>query len=104
MVETGSAKPFKEKSSIIEDMTIEKNYTSKTVLITGASSGIGAKTAEFLATKGFTVLLVARRKEKLAAVVERIQKLGGTAFFFEADLSIEQARVDLIETLHKENL
>lgn len=104
MVETTSAKPFKEKTSINENMTIEKKFTSKTVLITGASSGIGAKTAEFLATKGFTVLLVARRKEKLANLVERIQNQGGNAYFFEADLSIEQARVDLIETLQKKNL
>ncbi|MRS04087.1 SDR family NAD(P)-dependent oxidoreductase, partial [bacterium] len=85
-------------------MTIAKNNSSKNVLITGASSGIGAITAEFLASKGFTVLLVARRKEKLAALVEAIQKQGGKAFFFEADLSIEQARVDLMDRLKLENL
>lgn len=85
-------------------MIITSNNNSKNVLITGASSGIGAKTAEFLATKGFTVLLVARRKEKLAGIVEHIQKQGGKAFFFEADLSIEQARINLLNTLQKENL
>jgi uncharacterized protein len=103
MVEAASPSPIKEKSTIIGVMTITKNNTHKKVLITGASSGIGAKTAEFLASKGFTVLLVARRKEKLAALVETIQKRGGKAYFFEADLSIEQARIDLIDRLLKEN-
>ncbi len=85
-------------------MTITNNNSTNIVLITGASSGIGAKTAEFLASKGFTVLLVARRKEKLSALVETIRQQGGKAYFFEADLSIEQARIDLIERLRKEDL
>ncbi len=85
-------------------MTLKKSFSPKTVLITGASSGIGAITAEFLATKGFTVLLVARRKEKLAAVVERIQDEGGRAHYFEADLSNEQARIELIDKLQRVNL
>lgn len=85
-------------------MTFTQTNNSKIVLITGASSGIGAKTAEFLASKGFTVLLAARRKDKLAAVVETIKKMGGKAHFFEADLSIEQARIDLIAQLDRETL
>ncbi|MBA4384153.1 MAG: hypothetical protein C0410_05405, partial [Anaerolinea sp.] len=85
-------------------MSILKNNNSKTVLITGASSGIGAKTAEFLASKGFTVLLVARRKDKLASVVEQIKNQNGEAFFFEADLSLEQSRIDLMAVLEREQL
>jgi short-subunit dehydrogenase len=85
-------------------MTISKTNNSRIVLITGASSGIGAKTAEFLASMGFTVLLVARRKDKLAAIANQIQTQNGRAHFFEADLTIEQARVDLIATLERENL
>jgi uncharacterized protein len=49
-------------------------------------------------------LLVARRKEKLAVIANRIQNQNGHAHFFEADLSIEQARIDLISTLERENL
>ncbi len=104
MVETASTKPIKEKSSIIEVMTIANHNLSKNVLITGASSGIGAKTAEFLASKGFTVLLVARRKDKLAAIVEAIQNRGGKAHYFESDLTIEHSRIDLMDILQKNNL
>jgi hypothetical protein len=103
-VETRSASYFNEKTPIIEDMSLEKTCSPKNILITGASSGIGAITAEFLATKGFTVLLVARRKEKLAAVVERIHNEGGRAHYFEADLSDEQARIELIDKLQRVNL
>lgn len=40
----------------------------KNILITGASQGIGAKTAEYLSAQGATVVLVARNKEKLKKV------------------------------------
>jgi hypothetical protein len=102
-VEARSASTFKEKTTINEELTITTSSNTKTVLITGASSGIGAKTAEFLASKGFTVLLVARRKEKLTTLVDQITSHGGKAHFFEVDLSIEQARIELINTLEKEN-
>lgn len=45
--------------------------TSKVVVITGASSGIGAALAELLAARGDRVALVARRAERLAAVAAR---------------------------------
>lgn len=45
-----------------------------TAIITGASSGIGATYAERLARRGYDVILVARNKQKLEAVAERIRK------------------------------
>ena len=59
----------------------------KTVLITGASSGIGASTAKEFAKEGATVLLVARNESKLKSVVQEIESKGGKAKYFIADVS-----------------
>jgi len=45
--------------------------SSKTIVITGASSGIGARLAELLAAEGHTLVLVARREPELHAVAGR---------------------------------
>jgi NADP-dependent 3-hydroxy acid dehydrogenase YdfG len=59
----------------------------KTVLITGASSGIGEATAQRLADDGHRLLLGARRTERLEAVVERIEAAGGSASFRRLDVT-----------------
>jgi NADP-dependent 3-hydroxy acid dehydrogenase YdfG len=59
----------------------------KTVLITGASSGIGEATAQRLASNGHRLFLGARRTERLEAVVERIEAAGGTASFRRLDVT-----------------
>jgi len=50
----------------------EWTTTRKTVLITGASSGIGAAFAEVFAAKGFDLILTARRGERLRALADRL--------------------------------
>ena len=52
---------------------------NKTVIVTGASSGIGAATATALAREGAHVVLAAQNRERLDAVVEQIVRDGGTA-------------------------
>jgi NADP-dependent 3-hydroxy acid dehydrogenase YdfG len=60
-------------------------------LVTGASSGIGEATAAALAEEGATVALVARRRDKLEALAERIGS--GRALVIEADVTDpDQAR------------
>jgi len=51
----------------------------KVIAITGASSGIGAATATYLAGKGARLVLGARREERLNAVVDQITAQGGSA-------------------------
>jgi short-subunit dehydrogenase len=59
----------------------------QTVLITGASSGIGAATALALAGKGARLLLTARREDRLKAVAEDVRAAGGRASVYPADLA-----------------
>lgn len=60
---------------------------NKFAVVTGASTGIGRATAIELGKSGATVSLVARNKEKLEETKKLIEKVGGTAIIFEADLS-----------------
>jgi NAD(P)-dependent dehydrogenase (short-subunit alcohol dehydrogenase family) len=69
------------------DRKLEARVAGKRVLITGASSGIGRATAEKLATAGAHVLLVARTADRLEAVRREIERTGGVAHVFTADLS-----------------
>lgn len=56
-------------------------------VVTGASSGIGAAVAEVLAADGAAVVLVARRRERLEEVAERIRTAGGSADVAPADVT-----------------
>src|SRR5690606_23033540 len=68
-------------------ITLEKHVVGKTVLITGATSGIGKAAALKLARAGAKVLLVARTKEKLEQTLHEIDQIGGVAFAYSADVS-----------------
>ncbi|MDP3519913.1 MAG: SDR family NAD(P)-dependent oxidoreductase [Hydrogenophaga sp.] len=59
----------------------------QTVLVTGASSGLGEHFALLLAGVGARVALAARRADKLAAVVRRIEDAGGVARAVELDVT-----------------
>jgi NADP-dependent 3-hydroxy acid dehydrogenase YdfG len=61
----------------------------KVALVTGASSGIGAATAELLAREGALIAAVARRADRLDRLVKRIEVVGGCAGAFPADVSKE---------------
>jgi NAD(P)-dependent dehydrogenase (short-subunit alcohol dehydrogenase family) len=65
----------------------EVRLQHKRILLTGASSGIGAVAAEKLAAEGATVIAVARREDLLREVVERIISAGGIAVALPADLA-----------------
>jgi short-subunit dehydrogenase len=69
-------------------MTDFKNRYGPVALITGASSGIGQGFAEELATRGFDLVLVARRTDRLADLSEQLETRHGTrSAICDADLS-----------------
>ena len=70
-----------------------ENIKGKVVVITGASSGLGEATARYLAEKGATVVLGARRLEKLETIASEIRAKGGKAEVLKTDVtSIEDVK------------
>jgi NAD(P)-dependent dehydrogenase (short-subunit alcohol dehydrogenase family) len=69
----------------------------RTVLVTGASSGVGEATALAVAARGATALLVARRQHELERVVAEIRGAGGTAYGLTCDLT-DPAATDALVT------
>jgi thioester reductase-like protein len=72
---------------LFKDRSFRRAIEGRTVVITGASSGIGRATALKVAAAGGIPLLVARGVEKLEALREEIEAAGGTAHVYGADLS-----------------
>lgn len=68
-------------------MTDSKPLSGRLALVTGASRGIGAATAEALAAAGAHVILVARATSALEEVEDRIHQAGGTATIAPLDLT-----------------
>jgi len=63
------------------------NIEGKIVVITGASSGLGESTACLLAARGAKVVLGARRKDRIDALVKEITAKGGSAIGFKTDVT-----------------
>jgi short-subunit dehydrogenase len=76
------------------------SLAGRTVLVTGASSGIGEATALAVARRGATVLLVARRSEELDRVRAAIEAEGGRAAAYPCDLT----DLDAVDALAKQVL
>src|SRR5258708_2138262 len=62
------------------------DLTGRVALVTGASSGLGARFPEVLPANGPRVALVARRQDRLAGVKSRVVAAGGCAIAVEADV------------------
>ncbi|MEX2574638.1 MAG: SDR family oxidoreductase [Balneolaceae bacterium] len=66
-----------------------KKVNEQTIVITGASSGIGLAAATLAAGKGARVVLASRNEKDLREICEKLEKDGGTAAFVKADVSKE---------------
>ncbi|MBN1411198.1 MAG: SDR family NAD(P)-dependent oxidoreductase [Spirochaetales bacterium] len=76
------------------------NIKDKVILVTGASSGIGAAMAERLASEGAVLLLVARRWDRLLQIEESIKAAGGNACAYPADLEKGEERSKLLDAVY----
>lgn len=68
-------------------MPLARDLADATVVITGASGGVGAATAVRLARRGAAVVLAARRPEALAEVAARCREVGGRALAVPTDVT-----------------
>ena len=75
-----------------------------TVVITGASSGIGAALATAYAKRGARVVVIARREERLRSLADEIEQAGGTAVVLPADLSSESECQRVVDALANETI
>src|ERR1700683_593468 len=82
----------------------EINLNGKVAVITGASKGLGKAMSLALGGAGASVALVSRDIEKLSEVKQALEKLGGTARIFQADVSdeeqIRQLEHDVMAAFH----
>lgn len=79
--------------------SLREAVAGKTVVVTGASSGIGEATAKQFAAAGAKVVLVARREEELARVEGEITAAAGIASSYTCDLSSREAIEELVAKL-----
>ncbi|HYH60229.1 MAG TPA: SDR family NAD(P)-dependent oxidoreductase, partial [Solirubrobacterales bacterium] len=74
-------------------MALPEPADTSTVLVTGASSGIGEEIARQLAERGYGLTLVARREDRLKALADEVYETHGVrAEHIAADLGSDQGR------------
>lgn len=74
-----------------------QRFVNKTVLITGATSGIGEAAAHLFAAEGARVAFCGRRVDRGRAVEKAIRAEGGEATYFRADVRIEDEVRDFVD-------
>ncbi len=77
------------------------NLKGRVALITGASSGLGERFAEVASANGASVVLAARREDKLKEIAARIEKTGGKAGYFACDATDNAAMAKAFDFAEK---
>lgn len=75
---------------------------NKSVVVTGASSGMGKAIVERFAKEGANIIAVARRRERLEELADALKEGGGRVIPFAGDVSEERTMADAIELAVKE--
>ncbi|WP_236707922.1 SDR family NAD(P)-dependent oxidoreductase [Brevibacillus choshinensis] len=86
----------------VDHHKLTNSLQGKTILITGASSGIGEQLAYLLGHLPVHLILVARRGEKLVAMKQEIEKGSATVSVFRADLREADEMEDFLTFLHQQ--
>jgi NAD(P)-dependent dehydrogenase (short-subunit alcohol dehydrogenase family) len=89
---------------LFKDRSFEAAVNGRTVVITGASSGIGRAAALKIARAGGIPILVARSMDKLEATKAEIERAGGSAHAYSADLSDLESIDALVERILAEHV
>ncbi len=77
-------------------------FAEKTVVVTGASSGIGRRTAAVFAQEGAKVAVVARRKQELDALCSEVSDYGGIMNAYAADVTDWKRIREVFECVYKD--
>jgi NAD(P)-dependent dehydrogenase (short-subunit alcohol dehydrogenase family) len=88
---------------LFKDRSFEGAVNGKTVVITGASSGIGKAAAVKIARAGGIPLLIARSLDKLEEAKQEIEDDGGTAYIYSADLSDMESIDNVVKEILNEH-
>jgi NAD(P)-dependent dehydrogenase (short-subunit alcohol dehydrogenase family) len=89
---------------LYKDRSLRGAVNGRTVVITGASSGIGRAAATKIARAGGIPLLVARSIDKLEETKGEIEAAGGTAYVYSADLSSVDSIDELVKSILGEHV
>src|SRR3954452_23243549 len=76
---------------------MSNNIKNKVTIITGASSGLGAATARYLAARGATVVLGARRSARIEALADELKRTGTQALAMTTDVTDREQVTVLVD-------
>ena len=85
-------------TEVTQNAVTDRRLAGKVAVITGASSGIGEATARELTRLGASVVLAARRLDRLQAVVADIEAAGGTAYPVVTDTTKADDLARMVDT------
>jgi NAD(P)-dependent dehydrogenase (short-subunit alcohol dehydrogenase family) len=80
------------------------DFTGQTVLVTGATSGLGRATAQLFAEQGASVVATGRDHRRGDELISQIAGIGGKGQFIPADLSSLSAVREMLEELSRQDL
>ena len=81
---------------------MSNNIKDKVIVITGASSGLGAATARYLAARGATVVLGARRRARIDALADELKHTGAKALAITTDVTDREQVKALVDAAVRE--